>query len=81
MELKKKNSRFRVRETRLEQKLKEMKGIFYVLFSFSVSVTVWKVIVGPKQRWPVGVCIFPYLLLFVNSEKFCSLRNKSATHL
>jgi len=38
--IKKKKSRFRVRKTRLEQKLKEMKGIFYVLFSFSVSVTV-----------------------------------------
>jgi hypothetical protein len=46
----KKNSRFRLRETRLEQKLKEMKGIFYVLFAFSVSVTVLKVILGPQQK-------------------------------
>jgi hypothetical protein len=77
----KKNSRFLVRETRLEQKLKEMKGVFYVLFAFSVSVTVLKVILGPKQKWPEGVGIFPGVLIFVNSKKFCSLHNKRATHL
>jgi len=60
----KKNSRFRVRESRLEQKLKETKGIFYVLFAFSVSVTILKAIVGRKQEWPEGVCIFPDLLVF-----------------
>jgi hypothetical protein len=76
-----KNSRFRVRETRLEQKLEEMKGIFYVLFALSVSVAVWNVILGPKQRWQECVCIFPDLLTFVNSEEFCSLRKKRATHL
>jgi len=39
-----------VRETRLDQKLKEMKGIFYVLFACSVIVAVLKVILGPKQK-------------------------------
>jgi len=58
-----------VRETRLEQKLKETKCIFYVLFAFSVSVTILKVIVGRKQKWPEGVCLFPDLLIFVNNEK------------
>jgi hypothetical protein len=45
----------------------------------SVSVAVYKVILGRKQKGAKDLCTFPNLLIFVNTEKLCSLRSKRAT--